>query len=36
MENVKLLPINLEPAPIVKANIVNNIDSWLQNEVGML
>lgn len=36
MENVKLLPIKLEPAPIVKDNIENNIDIWLQNEVGML
>ena len=36
MENVKLLPIKLEPVPIVKDNIENNIDIWLQNEVGML
>ena len=36
MENVKLLPIKLEPVPIVNDNIENNIDIWLQNEVGML
>lgn len=36
MEKVKLLPIKLEPVPIVKDNIENNIDIWLQNEVGML
>ena len=36
MENVKLLPIKLEPVPIVKDNIENNMDIWLQNEVGML
>ena len=36
MENYKLLPIKLEPVPIVKDNIENNIDIWLQNEVGML
>ncbi len=36
MENAKLLPIKLEPVPIVKDNIENNIDIWLQNEVGML